>query len=681
MPLKDENNNVNFTGSDESQSDQTLSMLLSSDRWIEYFKGLAEAVHFELSGYDAEGGELFLENENPFCAFNRSRPDNDIDCPNSCHELMKSDEPKVFRCRSKILCFSFPVQEFGEKAFIVGRGSFSAYDDFADFLETVGSNQLPELPISMPLQFTGEDHLRSVSQFISLSIKRQLKNYDEKYKLEEKFMRITSLFDSQAFGTLSKSPELMHRYILDTIDFVFGETSAGVMVPDENELIYKTVYSTGKEREHITHVSIKSESPLIKKISDIKSPVLFEGKDHLMTESQFEGYKFSHFFPVISGGAVSALIVIYNREISREDVKILNAFREYVQLNLENNKLRDMARTYKMADEKLAYLSDLTKSIISIVDKDRLLSTLLEKSLQIINAEQGSLMLLDHETSELVVEARKSVDDTVQKKMRFKKGEGICGMVLEKGGSLLVEDIESDPRVKQANRPRYRTKSFLSVPIRIENRMEGVLNLADKVKGRSFDKDDLNLIESFLGSVAIAIERSLLYRQAEKLQKLSITDPLTGIYNRRYLNRRLSEEITRYNRFQHPFSFMMLDLDKFKEYNDTFGHIAGDELIRNLASVMEKSLRTIDIAARFGGDEFVAIFPQTPKVDAIQISNRLKDQIEKALRLFNVEMPLSISMGLATFPDDASSIMELIEKTDQALYLAKKGGGNRVVYL
>jgi diguanylate cyclase (GGDEF)-like protein len=126
---------------------------------------------------------------------------------------------------------------------------------------------------------------------------------------------------------------------------------------------------------------------------------------------------------------------------------------------------------------------------------------------------------------------------------------------------------------------------------------------------------------------------------------------------------------------------MMLDLDKFKDYNDAYGHISGDNLLKALAGILEKSLRTIDIAARFGGDEFVAIFPQTPKVDAIQITNRLKERIDKALSEYSAEIPLTISIGLATYPDDASSIMELIEKTDQALYLAKKGGGNRVVYL
>ena len=126
---------------------------------------------------------------------------------------------------------------------------------------------------------------------------------------------------------------------------------------------------------------------------------------------------------------------------------------------------------------------------------------------------------------------------------------------------------------------------------------------------------------------------------------------------------------------------MILDLDKFKMYNDTYGHLAGDNLIKDLARLVESSLRTIDIAARFGGDEFVAIFPQTPKKDAIQIVNRIKDKIDSALNIDHGKISLSVSMGVATYPDDASSIMELMEKTDEALYLAKKGGGDRVVYL
>jgi diguanylate cyclase (GGDEF)-like protein len=150
-------------------------------------------------------------------------------------------------------------------------------------------------------------------------------------------------------------------------------------------------------------------------------------------------------------------------------------------------------------------------------------------------------------------------------------------------------------------------------------------------------------------------------------------DPLTGLLNRPGLEALWPT--------LEPRGVLLIDLDGFKEYNDTYGHIAGDKLLKSLAGMIEESLRTIDIAARFGGDEFVAIFPQTPKVDAIQITNRLKEKIDRDLGRYHGEMPLTVSMGLATYPDDASSIMELIEKTDQALYLAKKGGGNRVVYL
>jgi diguanylate cyclase (GGDEF)-like protein len=548
-------------------------------------------------------------------------------------------------------------------------------------MRVIKDNDLPELPISMPLNFPGENYIKAIFQFVYLTISKMFNSVEEKHKLEERLLRMTALFDSQAFRTLSKNPELMYRYILDTIEFVFGHTSAALMVLDEASSAYKTAYSTGKYKDAVLDLHLDKDDPVINEMLNTKSSVFYGDLAKDMTATQLMDMESSHFFPIFIGDILEGVIGVFDRKFSRKEVKILNAFKDYIQLNLENQNLRVSVSKSKKADEKLAYLMDLSNSIVSILDKETLLNTLLEKSLQLLNAEQGSLMLLDRDTSELVVEAKRSIDDTVQEKMRIKKGEGISGMVLEAGGSLIVEDIERDPRIRQENRPRYRSKSFMSVPIKIEDRLTGILNVSDKIKGDVFDEGDLNLIESLIDNAAIAIERSILYDQTENLQKLSITDHLTGIYNRRYLNRRLIEEITRYNRYRHPFSFMMLDMDKFKEYNDTFGHIAGDDLLRNLAKIMEKSLRTVDIAARFGGDEFVAIFPQTPKVDAIQITNRLKEKIDQAMSEQNIETPLSVSMGLATFPDDASSIMELIEKTDQALYLAKKGGGNRVVYL
>ena len=129
---------------------------------------------------------------------------------------------------------------------------------------------------------------------------------------------------------------------------------------------------------------------------------------------------------------------------------------------------------------------------------------------------------------------------------------------------------------------------------------------------------------------------------------------------------------------------MIVDIDGFKEYNDTYGHLTGDDLLKTLATTLSNSLRPSDITVRFGGDEFVSILPQTPKADAIVIANRLRENIEKARIPAPEESPFdnfTVSIGLTTYPDDASSVTELLEKTDQALYLAKKGGKNKLVYL
>ncbi|MEW6602045.1 MAG: sensor domain-containing diguanylate cyclase [Nitrospirota bacterium] len=681
MSTNDIDNSAYSSEPDDYNGDLNIEELLSSDHLKEYFSELAGTLDIELSGYDADGNQLFLVNENPFCKYISSVQSGGLYCPNSCRSLWMSDGHSIFKCLAGLTGFSFPVERFNGKVFIVGRAGFAAYEDLLDFLKIIRENNLPELPITSPFDFLDRNAVEDISNYIKLSLKRHLDNFEDKYKVEERLLRISSLFDSQAFGTLAKNQQLMYRYVSDAIEFVFSKASSSVMMFSEEDVLYRSIYSTGKHKRIVADLTLDINNPAIKKMRQARAAIFIENSGEILPAGQLSEMESAYLLPVFLGEEMDAVIVIFGGEFSREDRKIMNSFREYVQLNLENQGLRVAVSKNRKADEKLTYLSDVTKSIVSILDKERLLNTLLDKSLQLINAEQGSLMLLDQDTSELVVEARRSVDDMVQEHMRFKKDEGISGMVLERGGSLLVEDIEKDPRIRKVNRPRYRTKSFVSVPIRIEDRLAGVLNLSDKIKGGIFNAEDLNLLESFVSNVAIAIERSILYKQTERLQKLSITDHLTGIYNRRYLNRRLSEEITRYNRYKHPFSFMMLDLDKFKEYNDTFGHIAGDNLLKNLAHVMEKSLRTIDIAARFGGDEFVTIFPQTPKIDAIQISNRLKEKIDKSLSEHNIEMPLSISVGLATFPDDASSIMELIEKTDQALYLAKKGGGNRVVYL
>jgi diguanylate cyclase (GGDEF)-like protein len=293
-------------------------------------------------------------------------------------------------------------------------------------------------------------------------------------------------------------------------------------------------------------------------------------------------------------------------------------------------------------------------------------------------------MLLNQDTSELLVEAKTSPDDILNENMKTSVGEGIAGKVLKKGVSLLVENLEKDPRINQKNKPRYKTKSFLCIPLKIEDRVIGVLNISDKITGDAFNDKDLRIMQSFGANASIALERCFLYKKTEELKELSIKDSLTGVFNRRYFSNRLSEEISRFNRYKQPFSILMIDIDEFKKHNDTHGHLIGDKILKILGATILSSLRNLDIAARYGGDEFILLLSQTPKIDAVNIANRIKENIEKAYLSYQEELTFSditVSIGLASFPDDASSATELIEKADQALYLAKKSGRNRLVYL
>jgi diguanylate cyclase (GGDEF)-like protein len=157
----------------------------------------------------------------------------------------------------------------------------------------------------------------------------------------------------------------------------------------------------------------------------------------------------------------------------------------------------------------------------------------------------------------------------------------------------------------------------------------------------------------------------------------AITDSLTGLYNRRYLNERLSEEIDRAGEQGSPLSLLFGDLDHFKQFNDALGHSAGDRALRNVAQVFEQSLRRVDLAARYGGEEFVAVLVDTDADGAYQVAERIRRAIHREAHESGLR-PLSMSIGTATFPSDGQTKEELLDKADWAMYLAKRRGRNRV---
>lgn len=684
-------NNTRTTETSHNKSkNRTLKQLLSSEEWRSYFQSLSTATNLNLSIYD-ENSILFLTiNENPICKIVKSS--NNAECSTSCEkfilESLKLNEPITYKCYLKIMNFSLPIKYLDEKAVIVGRKGFTSYEDFLEFLRIAKDIGIREIPITTSLNFVDENYIKNISQYVHKVINYLLNNLQHNYRLTEKLGRFTSLVDTNILEKLSENTDSIYRYIIDTIEFILGPISVAILTLDSQTSTYKTVSATGKYKDTLMGLQFNSENTTIQQIFTAKvptSPVEIEAEKLIKLGVNTGEIKFLYLFPIFIASTtegLKGLIGVFDGRLPQEDIKIINALRDYVEVTLQNHILR--LTIDKKMDDILTSIFDSSRSLAPMLNWERLLQTIIEKATQLLKAEQGSLMLLDQEKDELLVEAKKSIDDIIKENMSLHKGEGIAGKVFENGESLLVEDLEKDPRINQKNKPRYKTKSFVSIPIKIEERIAGVLNITDKITGEVFNENDLKLIQAFATNASIAIERNLLYQKTEELKILSITDPLTGLLNRRYLNNKLSEEIARFNRYKYSFSFLMIDIDGFKEYNDTFGHIIGDKVLKTLAITIVNSLRSTDIAARFGGDEFVLILPQTHKTEAINIANRIKENIEKVYIPHKGELSfkdLTLSIGLISYPDDASSLAELLEKADQALYLAKKAGRNKLIYL
>jgi diguanylate cyclase (GGDEF)-like protein len=213
-------------------------------------------------------------------------------------------------------------------------------------------------------------------------------------------------------------------------------------------------------------------------------------------------------------------------------------------------------------------------------------------------------------------------------------------------------------------------RDYISLPLEIDKHPIGYL-VASGIKEKDKDKFYI-LAQQFL----LGIKRALLYA---RVQELAITDSLTQVFSRRYYLERFNEEIERSGKFKYSFSFAMADIDHFKDCNDQYGHLVGDAVLREVAKTIKENIRQVDLVGRYGGEEFSIILPETTKEQAQYALERIRQAIEnKRIRVYDEELQVTISIGIATFPEDAKESSTLIERADSALYQAKQTGRNRV---
>lgn len=261
--------------------------------------------------------------------------------------------------------------------------------------------------------------------------------------------------------------------------------------------------------------------------------------------------------------------------------------------------------------------------------------------------------------------------------LRIAPGAGVIGSVYEKGAPLLVQDVTTVPGLRR--RSRYRTNSFIAVPIRAGDDVLGVLCVADRTDDAPFSRDDLMTVRTLIAPAALALARERARKDAEGFARAAVTDPVSGLFNRRYFHERLEEELDRARRHRTNVALLMIDIDNFKGINDRFGHLAGDLVIRGVGDILKRSVRRFDLCTRYGGEEFAIVMPGSGAENSASVAERIRQRIEAFRPLDSELADLRVTASIGMAVSQEAPARELIARADQALYHAKQAGKNRLV--
>jgi diguanylate cyclase (GGDEF)-like protein len=317
---------------------------------------------------------------------------------------------------------------------------------------------------------------------------------------------------------------------------------------------------------------------------------------------------------------------------------------------------------------RLSVFSTIGTSIVAETSIHGVLDRVMEHIGTFFGPLNWSLLLVDASAQELVfaIAVGRSADSIVGK--RIPLSEGVAGWVASHGSPAVVEDVKQDARWSSQidNMIGFVTESIIAVPLRSGNKVFGVIELLNRLDHRPFTAFDMRVISTIADFAAIAVEKAYYMAEARRLSEL---DPLTGALNRRGLGNAIERETARIARYGGDLSVIVADVDRFKEINDRYGHSTGDEVLKSVATVFQSAVRAADSVARYGGDEFLVLMPETGPEDAQIARERVATALAKAGKAHSP--PYSVSLGVHTSQDVDFDV--LFQESDRDMYRRKAG--------
>jgi diguanylate cyclase (GGDEF)-like protein len=481
--------------------------------------------------------------------------------------------------------------------------------------------------------------------------------------------KISILYDaSQAVLSTYDPDEVLQRVLSIARDYFQLQNVAILLLNSEtNKLHLKTQIGWSQSLEH---VELELGQGLTGTAAALKRPICVDDVSQDPRYIACENSTRSELaIPLIIGDEVIGVLDCQSEHLAHFDserVDLLTIFSTHASMAIRNARLHDLERRRATQLQAINAIAQQTTAVLDLKELFAKVCSLIQKSFDVAHV---SVLLKDQD--ELIVRAHYGqLTPQIPEHGRLSAAEGPWGRTLELNKTLLENHTErNDPK----HRLFEESRSTMTIPLVSFGQTLGVLVLDGRTTS-AFNHADIQSLESVADICATAIQNA---NYVERVKQLAYLDGLTGIFNRRYFELRIIEEIERARRFEAGMAVIMVDIDHFKNLNDEFGHLLGDEVLRQVSSLFNSQLRKIDVVCRYGGEEFAILLSQTSRDRALSVADKLRRTVQ-LWQFPGVPRSVTISGGVGIFCDHGNSRDELVNAADSALYLAKKEGRNRV---
>ena len=504
--------------------------------------------------------------------------------------------------------------------------------------------------------------------FITMGKAFQRQSYDYRQRLSNFAGKIHNVFSLKEQG----------GELLTLVTRALGCKRAGLLFPEVGNEDFTILFSAPKGKEtSLSTIRLRGQSPIVEYLRRKRGLLTQEALAilpefrALWEQERAEVSDIELFVPLISRDKLIGILALDKKHSGRyslEDLNLLEEVTNRVAVSMEKEYLRERLRE---REEELKVMNRSSIIITSSLDIKEIYDSFIEELKKVVDVNWAAIVLLE-ESNVHFLAVSSDVGSAWKAGERLPLKGSATEWVATHQKPVVEPDLTREARFSTGNlHLKQGIRSIVYLPLIARGRVIGSLIIGSS-RPNAYNSRQVLLLEQLAAQIAMPVENSRLYAEAEKKARV---DELTGLLNRRSLDEVIVSEISRLSRYGGVFSLIILDLDSFKAFNDTYGHLSGDKLLRQIGTILKSCIRSTDQAFRYGGDEFAILLLQTAIEPACEAADRVRKRIPAAVKADY--LPITASLGVASWPVDGISANDIIAAADAALYVAKRSGGNQ----